>query len=223
METNINTLKLEPLCLSSNYSEQVHRPYDHLIKVVLVGDSGVGKTSLLMRFADNTFDNKFIATIGIDFRIRTVSHNGQKVKLQLWDTAGQERFRSIISSYYRGVNVVVLCYDISNQDSFIHIEHWLKDIKEKTIKNILVVLCGTKLDLQRQVPYEQAREFAISNHMIFYETSSKDDVNVNSLFDDIISTVITNKNNPNINDEQNNNVKILLHNNNITKTKTSCC
>ena len=102
-----------------------HRDYDHLFKLLIIGDSGVGKSSLLVRFADNTFSGNYITTIGVDFKIRTINVNGERVKLQIWDTAGQERFRTITSTYYRGTHGVIVVYDVTSGESFVNVKRYV--------------------------------------------------------------------------------------------------
>ena len=102
-----------------------HRDYDHLFKLLIIGDSGVGKSSLLVRFADNTFSGNYITTIGVDFKIRTINVNGERVKLQIWDTAGQERFRTITSTYYRGTHGVIVVYDVTSGESFVNVKRYI--------------------------------------------------------------------------------------------------
>uniref|UniRef100_A0A3P9HPC8 small monomeric GTPase n=1 Tax=Oryzias latipes TaxID=8090 RepID=A0A3P9HPC8_ORYLA len=106
------------------------KTYDYLFKLLLIGDSGVGKTCVLFRFADDAFNSTFISTIGIDFKIRTIDLNGKKIKLQIWDTAGQERFRTITTAYYRGAMGIMLVYDITNEKSFENIKNWIRNIEE---------------------------------------------------------------------------------------------
>ena len=107
-----------------------NKNYDHLFKLLLIGDSGVGKTCILFRFSDDAFNTTFISTIGIDFKIKTIDIGGKRVKLQIWDTAGQERFHTITTSYYRGANGIMLVYDITNPKSFDNITKWLKNITD---------------------------------------------------------------------------------------------
>lgn len=106
------------------------RDYDHLFKLLIIGDSGVGKSSLLLRFSDNTFTGSYITTIGVDFKIKTVNIDDEKVKLQIWDTAGQERFRTITSTYYRGTHGVVIVYDVTNGETFANVKRWLHEIDQ---------------------------------------------------------------------------------------------
>uniref|UniRef100_A0A3Q0RJ83 small monomeric GTPase n=1 Tax=Amphilophus citrinellus TaxID=61819 RepID=A0A3Q0RJ83_AMPCI len=106
------------------------KTYDYLFKLLLIGDSGVGKTCVLFRFSEDAFNSTFISTIGIDFKIRTIELDGKKIKLQIWDTAGQERFRTITTAYYRGAMGIMLVYDITNEKSFENIKNWIRNIEE---------------------------------------------------------------------------------------------
>jgi len=124
------------------------RDYDHLFKLVLIGDSGVGKSCLLLRFADDSFTESYISTIGVDFRFRTVTIDHKTVKLQIWDTAGQERFRTITSAYYRGAHGIIMVYDVTNYESFEHVEEWLNEVNRHASESTLKLLVGNKADLQ---------------------------------------------------------------------------
>ena len=127
--------------------------YDHFIKLIIIGDTSVGKTSLLLRFAENTFSVQHIATIGIDFKIKNMQVDGKNVKLQVWDTAGQERFRTITSSYYKGANGIILCFDSTMINTFEHLQNWLTQIEQHANDDVLKILVATKWDLEdkRQV------------------------------------------------------------------------
>ncbi|KAE8617155.1 hypothetical protein XENTR_v10008995 [Xenopus tropicalis] len=114
------------------------KTYDYLFKLLLIGDSGVGKTCLLFRFSEDAFNTTFISTIGIDFKIRTIELDGKKIKLQIWDTAGQERFRTITTAYYRGAMGIMLVYDITNEKSFDNIKNWIRNIEEVSVSWISV-------------------------------------------------------------------------------------
>uniref|UniRef100_A0A3B4ANN7 small monomeric GTPase n=1 Tax=Periophthalmus magnuspinnatus TaxID=409849 RepID=A0A3B4ANN7_9GOBI len=114
------------------------KTYDYLFKLLLIGDSGVGKTCVLFRFSEDAFNSTFISTIGIDFKIRTIELDGKKIKLQIWDTAGQERFRTITTAYYRGAMGIMLVYDITNEKSFENIKNWIRNIEEVAKANINV-------------------------------------------------------------------------------------
>eukprot|EP01083_Nonionella_stella_P132767 403687_1 len=126
----------------------MQRGYDVLLKLLMIGDSGVGKSCLLLRFCDESFTQSFITTIGIDFKIKSMDIDGQRVKLQIWDTAGQERFRTLPSSYYRGAQGVVMVYDVTRRDSFENLEQWLKEVKLYSPNNgegVVKLLVGNKI------------------------------------------------------------------------------
>lgn len=158
--------------------------YDYLFKLLLIGDSGVGKSCLLLRFADDSYQDSYISTIGVDFKIRTVEQDGKTIKLQIWDTAGQERFRTITSSYYRGAHGIIIVYDITDQGSFNNVKQWLSEINRYASGNVNKLLVGNKCDLaaNRAVPYEIAKAFADEMGIPFLETSAKDATNVEQAF-----------------------------------------
>merc|ERR1712157_499578 len=133
--------------------------YDYLFKLVLIGDSGVGKSCLLLRFADDSFTDSYISTIGVDFRFRTVNIDMKTVKLQIWDTAGQERFRTITSAYYRGAHGIIMVYDVTNSESFEHVEEWLSEVNRHASETTKKLLVGNKCDLEseRAVQKEDAQ------------------------------------------------------------------
>jgi Ras-related protein Rab-1A len=159
-------------------------PYDYLFKLLLIGDSGVGKSCLILRFADDTYTESFISTIGFDFKIRNITIDGQDVKLQIWDTAGQEKFRTIASGYYRGAHGIALVYDITDLESFNNIKQWAEEVKRYASDHVKCILVGTKSDLtaKRVVQPTEAQEFADSKGWPFIETSAKNDVNVTEMF-----------------------------------------
>ncbi|EGA79075.1 Ypt1p [Saccharomyces cerevisiae Vin13] len=158
--------------------------YDYLFKLLLIGNSGVGKSCLLLRFSDDTYTNDYISTIGVDFKIKTVELDGKTVKLQIWDTAGQERFRTITSSYYRGSHGIIIVYDVTDQESFNGVKMWLQEIDRYATSTVLKLLVGNKCDLKdkRVVEYDVAKEFADANKMPFLETSALDSTNVEDAF-----------------------------------------
>jgi len=166
---------------------------DYLFIVVLVGDSCVGKSSLLMRFADEKWEweGTYISTIGVDFKIRNITLAGRTIKLQIWDTAGQERFRSIGTTYYRGAHGIILVYDITNHESFQHADRWLKEIETHGKENCSRLLVGNKTDLsdKRAVKTDEGKAFAAEHNLPFLETSAKDGNNVDQAFMSIASQI----------------------------------
>ncbi|KAI8983733.1 small GTP-binding protein [Pilobolus umbonatus] len=158
--------------------------YDYLFKLLLIGDSGVGKSCLLLRFADDSYTESYISTIGVDFKIRTIELDGRTVKLQIWDTAGQERFRTITSSYYRGAHGIIIVYDVTNHDSFNNIKQWMGEVTRYASENVNRLLIGNKSDLtsKRKVEYEEAKEYADTHLVPFLETSAKNASNVEKAF-----------------------------------------
>jgi Ras-related protein Rab-1A len=158
--------------------------YDYLFKLLLIGDSGVGKSCLLLRFADDTFTESYISTIGVDFKIRTIEMDGKTIKLQIWDTAGQERFRTITSSYYRGAHGIVIVYDVCDDESFKHVKDWLQEIDRYANEHVRKMLVGNKSDLvgRRAVDFQTGQEFAHANDMPFLETSAMRNTNVEQIF-----------------------------------------
>ncbi|CAB3248928.1 unnamed protein product [Arctia plantaginis] len=160
------------------------KTYDYLFKLLLIGDSGVGKTSILFRFSEDAFNISFISTIGIDFKIRTIDLDGKKVKLQIWDTAGQERFRTITTAYYRGSMGIMLVYDVTNEKSFENIKNWIRNIEENASADVEKMILGNKCDLEakRQVSKERGEQLAVEYQIKFIETSAKDSLNVESAF-----------------------------------------
>lgn len=170
------------------------REYDHLFKLLIIGDSGVGKSSLLLRFADNLFSGTYITTIGVDFKIRTIDVGGEKVKLQIWDTAGQERFRTITSTYYRGTHGVIVVYDVTNGDSFVHVKNWLHEI-EQNCDVVSRILVGNKNDSpdKKVVELAEAQKYADQVGIDLFETSAKDNINVEEVFHAITKLVLKTK------------------------------
>ncbi|XP_055855950.1 ras-related protein Rab-35 [Episyrphus balteatus] len=170
------------------------RNFDHLFKLLIIGDSGVGKSSLLIRFSDDTFCGSYITTIGVDFKIRTVVIDGQRVKLQIWDTAGQERFRTITSTYYRGTHGVIIVYDVMNGESFANVRRWLDEINNycDVVNKVLV---GNKDDDpdHKVVITEDAQRFARQMDIELFETSAKDNKNVEEMFLSITRQVLNHK------------------------------
>jgi len=171
--------------------------FDYIFKIVLAGDSGVGKSCLLSRYARNEFTLETKPTIGVEFLTKMVEmpneDPGEKtkfVKSQIWDTAGQERFRAITSAYYRGALGVVVCYDITKKKSFENISLWLNEMRANC-EPVVTMLVGTKTDLQylREVSTEEAVEYAQREHMLFMETSAQSAYNVEEAFNEVTKTI----------------------------------
>ncbi|KAH3759743.1 small GTP-binding protein domain [Pelomyxa schiedti] len=164
-----------------------------LVKVVVLGDSGVGKSGLLMRFTKNEFSLHLDMTVGVEFETKTIMLDGKAVKLQIWDTAGQERYRSITSVYYRGTAAAILVYDITKRQTFTNIVKWLHDIRTNAEKEIVVMLLGNKTDLVdcREVTTEEAQAYAYTNNLLFFETSALSDINVNTAFTELLKEHLT--------------------------------
>ncbi|KAM3582923.1 GTP-binding protein [Umbelopsis sp. WA50703] len=158
--------------------------YDHLIKLLLIGDSGVGKSCLLLRFSDDSFTPSFITTIGIDFKIRTIELDGKRIKLQIWDTAGQERFRTITTAYYRGAMGILLVYDVTDERSFGNVRTWFSNIEQHASEGVNKILIGNKCDMtdKKVVTTEQGQNLANEMGIGFKETSAKSNIGVEDAF-----------------------------------------
>eukprot|EP00039_Didymoeca_costata_P018138 m.332250 g.332250 ORF g.332250 m.332250 type:complete len:214 (+) comp16908_c0_seq1:103-744(+) len=158
--------------------------YAYLFKYIIIGDSAVGKSCLLLQFTDKRFQPVHDLTIGVEFGARMISIDGQQIKLQIWDTAGQESFRSITRSYYRGAAGALLVYDITRRDTFNHLTTWLDDARQHSNSNMVIMLIGNKTDLdsKRAVTKEEGEAFANDHGLVFMETSAKTSTNVEEAF-----------------------------------------
>ncbi|KAJ2642601.1 GTP-binding protein, partial [Coemansia sp. RSA 1694] len=165
-------------------ASQKNTSYDYLMKLLLIGDSGVGKSCVLLRFSDDSFTPSFITTIGIDFKIRTIELDGKRIKLQIWDTAGQERFRTITTAYYRGAMGILLVYDVTDERSFNNIENWYKNVEHYASEGVNKILIGNKCDIEgsRAVSKESGQKLADELGIKFLETSAKSNTNVDDAF-----------------------------------------
>ena len=166
--------------------------YDYIFKVLLLGNSDVGKSSLLLRFVDKTWTDSFVPTIGVDFKVKTMNIGDKTVKMQIWDTAGQERFRNVVASYFRGSNGILLIYDVTNRDSFKNLDNWLEVIENNASDNVLKILIGNKVDLvdDIEIKKEEGQQFANRYNMQFIETSAKLDTNVSEAFETLAKLMI---------------------------------
>jgi len=197
--------------------------YDHLFKILLVGDSGVGKSSLLLRFTDDMFQETFISTIGVDFKIRNVTINDKVVKLQIWDTAGQERFRTITSSYYRGAHGIIVVYDITDQVSFNNAKMWLNEIERYACGSVTKLLVGNKADMNpnRVVEAATAKTFAAQQGMLFSEASAKAGQGVDDAFMQLVKEIFDKR--VTINEPQKKPEIVLGAAENVGQNKKGCC
>ena len=165
------------------------------LKILLIGDSQVGKTSLLLKYTEHVFPEEHIATIGVEYKDKFIIKDNYNIRLQIWDTAGQERFHSITKNIYRNANGVLFVYDITNQESFNNIKNWIKDL-QNVGNDIKGVIIGNKLDLEqkRDVSKEDLEEIGKKNQMPFLETSAKQNINVNEGFDLLVNELLKGKN-----------------------------
>ncbi|EIN08001.1 GTPase [Punctularia strigosozonata HHB-11173 SS5] len=165
--------------------------YDYLFKIVLIGDSGVGKSNLLSRFTRNEFNLESKSTIGVEFATRSINVDGKTIKAQIWDTAGQERYRAITAAYYRGAVGALLVYDITKHGSYTNVTRWLKELRDHADANIVIMLVGNKSDLKhlRAVPTDEAKAFSTENGLSFIETSALDATNVESAFQTTLTDI----------------------------------
>jgi len=165
--------------------------YDYLLKLVLIGDSGVGKSNLLSRFTKNEFNLESKSTIGVEFATKSMNLDGKVIKAQIWDTAGQERYRAITSAYYRGAVGALLVYDVTRRSTFENVARWLKELRDHTDPNIVVMLIGNKSDLRHLVAVqtEDAKAYAERESMYFMETSALTATNVESAFTEVMTQI----------------------------------
>lgn len=167
--------------------------YAYLFKYIIIGDTGVGKSCLLLQFTDKRFRTDHDLTIGVEFGARLITIENKQIKLQIWDTAGQESFRSITRSYYRGASGALMVYDISRRDTFNHLSRWLEEVRANASANLVIMLIGNKADLERrEVSFEEGAQFARDNGLVFRETSAKTAQNVEEAFIQTAKSIYTN-------------------------------
>ena len=198
------------------------------LKILLIGDSFVGKTSLLLKYCDGQFPEAHMATIGVEFKDKIINVGKWQIRLQIWDTSGQERFRSITQNFYRNADGILFVYDITNRESFSHIKDWLMDsqVEDSDIKRILV---GNKIDLEdkRAIDVEKMKSFAESKKMKCFETSAKSGENVETIFKEISSLILENKTDEEILEQFSKNIpnvsiSTVKTNSSLTKKKKCC-
>ncbi|KAK4521399.1 uncharacterized protein ATC70_012014 [Mucor velutinosus] len=169
--------------------------YDYLFKLVLIGDSGVGKSNLLSRFTTNEFNLESKSTIGVEFATKNIEIEKRSIKAQIWDTSGQERYRAITGAYYRGAVGALVVYDITRRNSFQNVSHWLKELRDHADSNIVIMLVGNKVDLSetsRAVTTEEGGALAEKDGFLFMETSALDATNVDNAFEKVFATIFEN-------------------------------
>merc|ERR1712063_191869 len=174
------------VCFTFHFRQVSDMSYAYLFKYIIIGDTGVGKSCLLLQFTDKRFQPVHDLTIGVEFGARMINIEGKQIKLQIWDTAGQEKFRSTTRSYYRGAAGALLVYDITRRETFEHLQSWLEDCRRYSNKDIVIMLIGNKCDLgnKRAVSREEGESFAAKNGLTFLETSAKTAENVEAAFID---------------------------------------
>ena len=168
--------------------------YDFLMKLILVGDSGVGKTNILSKYLKNAFDPNSKATVGVEFGTKKIEIDNKKIKVQIWDTAGQERYKSITSTYYKGAKGAFIVYDITRKNTFDNIDKWIGDLKNNGDENIIIYLVGNKSDLNdmREIRKDEAMTKSEKYNIAFSETSALYGDNINKIFQDLMEKVYIN-------------------------------
>ena len=196
------------------------------LKLLIIGDSSVGKTSMLLNYTDNYFPESHLATIGVEYKVKQITTDKYNIALQIWDTAGQERFRSITKSFFRNTNGIIFVYDITNRKSFQNVKEWIKDSEahDSVFEKLLV---GNKIDLEekRAVKTDELKEYGIKKNMNTIETSAKDRINIDEAFKQIVDLILSNKTEEEILSKfgTKSTNEINLSKNNTTLKKQSCC
>ena len=164
-------------------------------KILILGDTSVGKTCVLTRYTDNRFEKNYLSTIGIDYKLKNIKlDNGKTVKLQIWDTIGQERYRAVTKNYYKGAHGIILIYDITDRETFENVRNWIKSIKTEADEKVVVILVGNKCDFEekRQVSKEEGEQLAQELNLPFFECSAKENKNINEAFNGLVAKLIIN-------------------------------
>ena len=191
--------------------------FDIKLKIMVLGESMVGKTCLINRYTNDKFGGRYLCTVGIDFQKKKIIKNNKKILLQIWDTAGQERFRNVTKNYFHTSQGFVLAYDINNKESFEKVEYWVEEIKSKAEENIKCILIGTKCDMnKREVSEEEGIELGKKYGYKFLETSAKENINIEQTFETLVSEIMENY-------EENGRDSLTLTKNKDLKKKKKCC
>ena len=204
------------------------------VKILTLGDTEVGKTSIIKRIISNKFEDKIFSTVGIDYSCKTIKYGDNYLKIFLWDTAGQEKFKNIVKNYFNGANGALLCFDISNRKSFENTKQWIMDCKNYMAQKVTIILVGNKCDLeeQRKISKEEGQELADAYGLLFFETSAKTDVNVNTVFNTSLEEIARriDENYYDLNDETcgikkwvNLKTQSFITVSSVGKKKKSCC
>ena len=165
---------------------------ENIYKVLLLGDTTVGKTCFLLKYTDKTFQEVHMSTIGLDYRLKSMKlKSGKNVKLQIWDTAGQDRFRAITKNYYKSANGIILIYDVTSLVTYENVKAWISQIREEAPPNVVIFIAGNKIDMEeeRKVNTEDGKRLADEYGFPFYETSAKEDININETFEDLVESI----------------------------------
>ena len=191
--------------------------FDIKLKIMVLGESMVGKTSLITRYTNDKFGGRYLCTVGIDFQKKKIEKNGKRVLLQIWDTAGQERFRNVTKNYFQASQGFVLAYDINNKESFEKVQYWVEEIKSNAEEKIKCILIGTKCDLdKREVSEEEGQNLGQKYGYKFLETSAKENININETFETLVSEIMDNF-------KENGRQSLTLSTNKLGKKKKKCC
>ncbi len=215
----------------SNKTKNKSSDYQYIFKLILIGNSGVGKSSILNRYMNKTFEDSYKCTIGVDFLMKSIEINGKTVKLQLWDTAGQEKYKSMVASYYRGANVAFVVFDLTNHESFDSLPLWIENYYRNGPEQKNIILIGNKKDMidDRKVTQEEAELFSQTNNMMYFETSAKEGDNIEYVFNYAAEKLLEfygTQNENNVKMQMNDTNKLQSHNFSeirIEEHKKGCC
>lgn len=193
--------KIETVSLDTK-TQEGNCVYQYIFKIILIGDANIGKTSLINRYVNKVFNDKYICTIGVDFMMKSIIYEDQTIKLQIWDTAGMEKYKQITVSYYRGAQAAIVCFDLTNKTSFENVSRWIGEFTQNCnpMFQKIIILVGNKADLtdEREVKQEEIDTYTTLNNYTYYECSSKTGDNVEDLFYNLAKILYTSyKNNMN--------------------------